>query len=87
MPTKPQGIYDRIRKIIENARGNIARAINTEMVLPIGLLVKKLYRKNKKANPGRNMVEKFLRIYPDVYRMILGRGLTIAICGICENFI
>lgn len=26
-------IYDRIRKIIEDARGNIARSINTEMVI------------------------------------------------------
>jgi len=26
-------IYDRICKIIENARGNIVRAINTEMVI------------------------------------------------------
>ncbi|MDO9513211.1 MAG: DUF1016 N-terminal domain-containing protein [Elusimicrobiota bacterium] len=28
-----QGVYDRIRKIIEDARGNIARAVNTEMVI------------------------------------------------------
>lgn len=30
---RSRGIYDRIRKIIEDTRGNIARAINTEMVV------------------------------------------------------
>jgi len=29
---KPHDIYKRIREIIENSRGNIARAINNEMV-------------------------------------------------------
>jgi len=29
---QPSRIYDRICKIIEDARGNIARAVNTEMV-------------------------------------------------------
>jgi len=28
-----QGMYNRIRKIIEDARGNIVRAVNTEMVV------------------------------------------------------
>ena len=31
--TLSQGLYNRIRKIIENARGNIARAVNTEIVV------------------------------------------------------
>jgi len=30
--TQSHGVYERIRKIIENVRGNIVRAINTEMV-------------------------------------------------------
>ncbi|MFH1189375.1 MAG: PDDEXK nuclease domain-containing protein [Candidatus Omnitrophota bacterium] len=31
-PMQPNRIYDRIRKIIENARSNIARTVNTEIV-------------------------------------------------------
>lgn len=33
MQKQPGDIYARVRKIIENARGNIERSINTEMVI------------------------------------------------------
>jgi len=44
-----QGVYERIRKIIEDARGNIARAINTEMVLAYWLIGREIVREEQRG--------------------------------------
>jgi len=54
-------IYDRIRKIIEHARGSIARAINTEMVIAywhIGMeIVEEEQRGRSRAGYGEKLIE------------------------------
>ena len=42
-------IYDRIRKIIENARGDIARAINTEIVVAYWHIGKEIIEEEQKG--------------------------------------
>jgi hypothetical protein len=53
--------YDRIRLIIEKARGNVARAINTEMVMAywhIGReIVEEEQKGKKRAEYGKNLIE------------------------------
>ncbi len=57
-----QGIYDRIRKIIEDARGNIAHAVNTEMVTAywqIGkAIVEEEQRGKSRAGYGEEVLKK-----------------------------
>ncbi len=57
-----RGVYDRIRKIIENARGNIARAIHTEMVVAywhIGReIVEEEQRGKSRAGYGKAILKK-----------------------------
>lgn len=43
------GIYDRIREIIENARNNIARAVNTEMVTAYWHIGKEIVNEEQKG--------------------------------------
>ncbi|MFH0772508.1 MAG: PDDEXK nuclease domain-containing protein [Candidatus Omnitrophota bacterium] len=69
-----QGIYDRIRRIIEDARGNIARAVNTEMVTAywqIGkVIVEEEQRGKSRAGYGEEVLEKLsVRLTAD-----FGRG-------------
>ncbi len=56
------GVYGRIRRIIEDARGNIARAINTEMVLAywhVGReIVKEEQNGESRAGYGRRVIKK-----------------------------
>jgi len=62
---KAQGIYNRIRKIIENARGNIARAVNAEMVTAYWLIGKEIIAEEQKgksrAEYGRRIIEELSR--------------------------
>ncbi|MFH1503871.1 MAG: PDDEXK nuclease domain-containing protein [Candidatus Omnitrophota bacterium] len=55
-------MYDRIRKIIENARGNIARAVNAEMVIAywcIGCEIVEEEQKGKsRASYGKTILKK-----------------------------
>lgn len=59
--SRSQEIYNRIRGIIENARGNIARAINTEMVAAywqIGReIVEEEQRGKSRADYGKKLLE------------------------------
>lgn len=48
------GVYDRIRKIIEDARGNIARVVNTEMVLAYWHIGREIVEEEQK---GRSRAE------------------------------
>ncbi|MBU4252002.1 MAG: PDDEXK nuclease domain-containing protein [Candidatus Omnitrophota bacterium] len=56
-----QGIYLRIRKIIENARGNVARAINAEMVVAYWQIGKEIVdeeqRGKSRAEYGKKILE------------------------------
>lgn len=58
---QPGDIYARIRKIIENARGNIARSINTEMVITYWQIGKEFVeeeqRGQKRAEYGKKILE------------------------------
>ncbi|MFH1856972.1 MAG: DUF1016 N-terminal domain-containing protein [Candidatus Omnitrophota bacterium] len=57
-----QSFYERVRKIIEDARGNIARAINTEMVIAywqIGkVIVEEEQRGKLRAGYGEEILKK-----------------------------
>jgi hypothetical protein len=46
---RDQEVYNRIRRIIENARGNIARAINTEMVAAYWLIGKEIVEEEQRG--------------------------------------
>ena len=54
-------IYQRIRAIIENARGNIARAVNTEMVLAYWQIGREIVEGEQKgrsrAEYGKKLLE------------------------------
>jgi len=56
-----QGVYVRIRKIIEDARGNIARAVNTEMVIAYWKIGKEIVddeqQGKSRADYGRKLLE------------------------------
>ncbi len=58
---RAQGVYDRIRKIIEDARGNIARAVNTEMVIAYWQIGKEIVdgeqQGKSRADYGRKLLE------------------------------
>jgi predicted nuclease of restriction endonuclease-like (RecB) superfamily len=60
--SRPKDIYDRIRKIIETARGNIAHAVNTEMVKAYWLIGKEIVdeeqRGKSRAGYGESVLEK-----------------------------
>jgi len=55
------GIYDRIRQVIEKARSNIARAINTEMVSAYWNIGKEIVEEEQKgrsrAQYGKRLLE------------------------------
>jgi len=56
-----QGFYERVRKIIEDARGNIVRAINTEMVIAYWQIGKEIVQEEQKgkvrAEYGKQILE------------------------------
>lgn len=60
-----QKMYERIRKIIENAKGNIARAINAEMVVAYWHIGREIVREEQKgksrADYGKRLIETLSR--------------------------
>ena len=77
---KKQTVYDRIRVIIENARGNIARAINTEMVVAywhIGREIIEVEQKGKsRAQYGQRLIKTLAtRLSNDFGKGFDGRNL------------
>ncbi len=62
---RSQRVYDRIRKIIENARGNIARVVNTEMATAYWLIGKEIITEEQKgktrAEYGKRIIEELSR--------------------------
>jgi hypothetical protein len=53
-------IYDRIRKIIEGARGNIARVINTEMVVAYWHIGREIVEAEQGGRPRAGYGERLL---------------------------
>lgn len=70
----PNRIYDRIRKIIENARSNIARAVNTEMVIAYWHIGKEIVEAEQggklRAGYGERLLETISKKLSDDF----GRG-------------
>lgn len=69
-----QSIYARVRKIIEDARGNIARAINTEMVVAYWQIGKEIVQEEQRgksrAEYGKRILENLAARLSDDF----GRG-------------
>ncbi len=67
---QPQDIYERIHKIIENARANIARVVNTEMVMAYWHIGREIVEEEQKGRSravyGQKLLEKLaLRLCGD----------------------
>ena len=75
-------IYNRIRKIIEDARSNIARVVNTEMVIAYWHIGKEIVKEEQRAGPELDMENAFWKQSPRDYPMILARVLMHAIFSI-----
>jgi predicted nuclease of restriction endonuclease-like (RecB) superfamily len=71
---KSQGVYDRIRKIIENARGNIARAINTEMVVAYWHIGREIVEEEQRGKPRADYGEAILKKLSDRLTADFGKG-------------
>lgn len=67
--SKTRGIYERIRKIIEDARGNIVRAVNTEMVAAYWQIGREIVEGEQsgraRAEYGKKLLEKLSKRLSD----------------------
>jgi len=76
--TKPNkrstGVYGRIRKIIEDARGNIARVINTEMVLAYWQIGREIVEEKQKGKSRAEYGTKVLKNLSIRLTAEFGRG-------------
>ena len=71
---KSQGIYDRIRKIIEDARGNIVRAVNTEMVIAYWQIGKEIVEEEQRGKSRADYGEAVLKKLSDKLTADFGEG-------------
>lgn len=67
-------IYERIRKIIEDARGNIARAVNVEMVLSYWQIGKEIVEEEQLGKSRASYGEAILRNLSDKLAADFGKG-------------
>jgi predicted nuclease of restriction endonuclease-like (RecB) superfamily len=67
-------IYNRIRKIIENARGNIARAVNTEMVTAYWHIGKEIVDEEQRGKSRADYGEAILRKLSKKLTAEFGKG-------------
>ena len=72
--TSSPGVYDRIRKIIENARGNVARAINTEMVVAYWHIGREIVEEEQRGKSRAGYGEAILKRLSDKLTVDFGRG-------------
>ena len=70
---QPSKIYDRIRKIIEDARSNIAHAVNSEMVIAYWHIGKEIVEEEQK---GRHRAH-----YGEWYSLDYQKGLPRNLVG------
>jgi Pyruvate/2-oxoacid:ferredoxin oxidoreductase gamma subunit len=80
------GIYERIRKIIEEARGNVARAINTEMVMAYWQIGRELVEDEQRGKSRAGYGKEVLKKLSDKLTADFGRGSTNLICAISGRF-
>ena len=71
---KTEGVYDRIRRIIENARWNIARAINTEMVIAYWHIGREIVKEEQRGKPRAGYGEAILKKLSNKLTGDFGRG-------------
>ncbi|MEK7269747.1 MAG: PDDEXK nuclease domain-containing protein [Planctomycetota bacterium] len=75
---KPDALFDRIVTILEQARGNVVRAVNTNMVLAYWLIgreiVEEVQRGKGRAKYGEKVVEKLSKQLSERY----GQGFSVA---------
>ncbi len=67
-------IYNRIRKIIENARGNIARAINTEMVVAYWYVGREIVEEEQRGKSRAGYGETILKNLSEKLTADFGKG-------------
>ncbi len=67
-------IYERIRKIIENARGNIARVINTEMVIAYWQIGREIVEEEQKGKSRADYGKKLLENLAKRLTVEFGKG-------------
>ncbi len=72
---RAHGVYERIRKIIENARSNVARAINVEMVVAYWHVDREIMeeeqRGKSRAEYGQRLLETLAASLLDFRLMLL----------------
>lgn len=75
-PKHPDALFGRIVSILEQARGNVVRAVNTHMVLAYWLIgreiVQELQGGEKRAEYGKKVVEDLSSRLTELY----GRGFS-----------
>ena len=71
---RSQGIYDRIRKIIEEARGNVARAINTEMVIAYWQIGREIVEEEQRGKSRASYGKEVLKKLSDKLTVDFGKG-------------
>ena len=71
---KQRGVYERIRAIIENARGNIARAINTEMVMAYWHIGREIIEAEQRGKARANYGELILGRLSEQLTAEFGKG-------------
>lgn len=72
--TQSERIYDRIRKIIEHARGNIARAINTEMVVAYWYVGREIVEEEQRGKSRAGYGEAILKNLSEKLTADFGKG-------------
>lgn len=72
--TRATGVYNRIRKIIENARGNVVRAINTEMVVAYWHIGREIVEEEQKGKFRAGYGEAILRRLSEKLTADFGKG-------------
>jgi len=72
--TRATGAYDRIRKIIENARGNVVRAINTEMVVAYWHIGREIVEEEQKGKSRAGYGEAILNKLSERLTTDFGKG-------------
>ena len=72
--SKPGNIYNRIREIIETARGNIAYAVNTEMVRAYWLIGKEIVNEEQRGRSRADYGEAILKKLSEKLTAEFGKG-------------
>ena len=68
------GVYSRIRKIIEDARGNIARAVNTQMLIAYWHIGKEIVEEEQRGKSRAEYGESILKKISEKLTIEFGKG-------------